>query len=48
MTFLRLFATLTTLSFALAAGAQQFTQPQFKISSTNRTLTVTGDDSCLG
>ena len=45
MTFLRLFATLTTLSFALAAGAQQFTQPQLNISGTNRTLAVTADDS---
>ncbi len=43
MTFPRLFAALATLSFALGASAQQLTQLQ--ISSTNRTLTVTAEDS---
>jgi uncharacterized protein len=41
----RLLALLATLSFALAASAQQFTQPQLNISATNRTLTVTAEDS---
>ena len=45
MTFPRLFAVLAALSFALAAGAQQASQPQLKIDSSNRTLSVTADDS---
>ena len=45
MTFPRLFAALATLSFALAASAQQASQPQLAISPTNRTLTVTADDT---
>jgi len=36
---------LAALSFALAADAQQITQPQLKIDSTNRTLTVTGEET---
>jgi uncharacterized protein len=43
MTFPRLFAALATLSFALGASAQQLTQ--LKINPTNRTLTVTAEDS---
>jgi uncharacterized protein len=45
MMFPRLFATLAALSFAMAAVAQQASQPQLKIDSSNRTLTVTADDT---
>jgi uncharacterized protein YggE len=45
MTFRCLFAALATLSLALTAGAQQFTQSQLNISATNRTLSVTADDN---
>jgi uncharacterized protein YggE len=34
-----------TLAAALLAGAQQASQPQLKIDSTNRTLTVTADET---
>jgi len=45
MTFPRHFAALAILSFASVAVAQQATQPQLAITSANRTLTVTADDT---
>ena len=42
---LRILAILSALAIALSAGAQQPSQPQLKIDSTNRTLTVTASDS---
>ena len=45
MTMLRSLATFAVLASALAAGAQQASQPELKIDSTNRTLTVTANES---
>jgi len=45
MTFPRLFAALALLLIASAAVAQQPTQPQLAITSANRTLSVTADDT---
>jgi hypothetical protein len=43
MTLPRTFAATVTLAAALSAGAQQASQPELKIDSANRTLTVTAD-----
>jgi uncharacterized protein YggE len=43
MTLIRILATSGILAAALAAGAQQATEPQLKIDSSNRTLTVTAN-----
>ena len=43
MTLLRILAATVAFAAALSAGAQQASQPQLKIDSTNRTLTVTAD-----
>jgi uncharacterized protein YggE len=45
MTFRRLFAVSASLFIALAATAQQASQPQLKVDSTNRTLTVAADET---
>ena len=45
MTFPRHIAALAILSFASVAVAQQPAQPQLAITSANRTLTVTADDT---
>jgi hypothetical protein len=42
---IRIFAASTVLVSALAAGAQLSSQPELKIDSTNRTLTVTANES---
>lgn len=39
------FAASAILLISTSAGAQQFTQPQLKVDSSNRTLTVTASDS---
>ncbi|HEX8711169.1 MAG TPA: SIMPL domain-containing protein [Terracidiphilus sp.] len=41
----RILAILATLATAISASAQQTSQPQLKVDSTNRTLTVTASDS---
>ena len=41
MKFLRIGVVFVALSLALAVNAQQATQTELKIDSTNRTLTVT-------
>lgn len=45
MITIRILATSTVLASALAAGAQMTSQPQLKIDSSNRTLTVTANES---
>jgi len=45
MNAIRFSAVTVALAAALSAGAQQASQPQLKIDSTNRTLTVTASDS---
>ncbi len=45
MITIRILATSTMLASALAAGAQLTSQPELKIDSTNRTLTVTANES---
>lgn len=45
MIMLRSLATFAVLAYALAAGAQQASQPELKVDSTNRTLTVTANES---
>lgn len=45
MTVLRVLAVSAVLAAALSAGAQQASQPQLKIDSTNRTLTVTANET---
>ena len=44
MKFLRIGVVFVALSLALAVNAQQATQTELKIDSTNRTLTVTGEE----
>lgn len=44
MRALHIFATATLATAALSAGAQQASQPQLRIDSSNRTLTVTASD----
>lgn len=44
MTVIRILAAATMLAAAFSAAAQQASQPQLKIDSTNRTLTVTADE----
>jgi len=45
MNSLRILAVSGTMVAALSAGAQQISQPQLKVDSSNRTLTVTATDS---
>ena len=45
MNSLRILAVSGTLAAALSAGAQQISQPQLKVDSSNRTLTVTATGS---
>ncbi|MDE3149006.1 MAG: SIMPL domain-containing protein [Acidobacteriota bacterium] len=45
MNFIRVLAISAALAFALSASAQQASQPELKIDSANRTLTVTANES---
>jgi uncharacterized protein YggE len=44
MITIRILAAFAVLAFALSAGAQQASQPELKIDSANRTLTVTANE----
>ncbi len=45
MTMIRVFTASTVLAVALSAGAQQPSQPELRIDSANRTLTVTANEN---